>query len=216
MQRRIKRNYRSFRSPSKALGFCQKVKHALTDNPNFPDSTWGDHITSRQQYSDAVNKFELAYNVAINGDRLLIMERDKIWDELVLMLDQIASHLETVSARNSDALYSTGFDIASERRSSNRSRLPLSAAPDFRVVNGEQRGRAIGSASHVHGAYNYEIHLTDKDPSVEENWLHKVIAHDPSHMEMDNVTAGNLCFRMRAHGPDGPGPWSAIVTATIS
>jgi hypothetical protein len=216
MQRRIKRNYRHFNSPSRALSFCQRVDHALTSNPKFPDSSWGSRIVLRQQFHDAVGRLDLAYNVAFNGDRLLIMDRDKLWQEIVLMLDEIVSLLEAAAVRDPDALCSTGFDVAQERRSASRTPLALTELFDFRVLNSDVKRKAIGIASGIRGAIIYEVHATDKDPSVEANWLHKLNAHDPSHMEMENIDPGNIYFRARAFGPDGPGPWSPVVSATIT
>jgi hypothetical protein len=211
MQRRIKRNYRQEKSPVKALSFSKKVRHALTDNQNFRAI---DAIL--QEYFAAVDRLEVAYHLAINGDRNLIRERDKLWQEIILMLDGIAAALEAACVHNPDALFTTGFDISQERRSPNRTRSPLTAPEDFSVANTDQRGGAIGSSSDVPGAYNHEIHITDKDPSIEENWKHKEVFPDPERMVMNNLNQGNTFFRTRAHGPDGAGPWSAIVSIYVT
>jgi hypothetical protein len=216
MQKKIRRNYRQSKSPAKALAFFKRVKRGLTDNSNFTDATWGTNITSRQEYFEAVDKFEDAYNLAINGDRLLISARDKLWQEIIVMLDEIASHLEAQAARTPEALLSSGFEVISERKMVSRSKTPLKASSDFRVENEGQRGKGIGKSSHIPGAFNHEIHATSKDPSVEENWSHKGIFNNPGNMEMNNLEAGNMFFRMRSHGPDGAGPWSTIVSTTIT
>ena len=215
MQRRIKRDYRQRSSPAKFLSFSKKVKLSLTDNLNYPDSTWGAHTTLRQQYFEKVDGLEVSCHLASNGDRLLIRERDKLIQEIILMMDEIASFLEAASIRNTDALMSTGFSVTQERRTPNRTRLPLVAPPDFIVVNSGERGKAVGSASTMPGAYNQEIHINKKDPSVEEDWFHKAI-FSGAEMTMENLDPGNTFFRMRHHGPDGPGPWSAIVSTMVS
>ncbi|HBG03965.1 MAG: hypothetical protein A2075_14365 [Geobacteraceae bacterium GWC2_58_44] len=214
-QRRIKREYRQRSSPAKFLTFCKKVKLSLTDNPNYPDLTWGANTTLRQKYFEKVDGLEVSCHLASNGDRLLIRERDKLIQEIILTLDEIASFLEAASIRNPDALFSTGFSVTQERRSSHRIRLALTAPTDFTVVNSGERGKAVGSASSMPGAYNQEIHINKRDPSVEEDWFHKAIFADVD-MKMENLEPGNTFFRMRHHGPDGPGPWSAIVSTMLT
>jgi hypothetical protein len=216
MQRRIKRDYRQRSSPAKFLSFCTKVKHCLTDNPNYPESLWGANPSLRQQYFDKVDSLDVSFHLAINGDRLMILERDKLIQETILMLDEITALLESASVRNPDALFSTGFSVTQERRSPNRVRLPLQVPTDFGVVNSGEHGMAKGSASKAPGAYNHEIHINRKDPSVEEDWFHKAIFPDAEDMVMVNLDPGNTFFRMRHHGPDGPGPWSAIVSTLIT
>ena len=214
-QRKIKRDYRNM-SPSQALAFFNKVKRCLTDNVNFPDATWGANTTTRQQLFDAIVRFEIAYHLAINGDRLLIAARDKIQEEVVVMLDEVASHLEAVSVRNPEGLLGSGFNVVQERRSTSRTRLPLAASFDFNVTNVGTRGTAIGNSSEIPGAFNLEIQINRQDPSKEADWSHKDLFPSPSEMTMTDLSTGNTFFRMRPHGPNGAGPWSAIVSTFIT
>lgn len=214
-QRKIKRDYHKL-SPGKAVTFFKKVEHGLTDNENFPESSWGANTTTRAQYATAVERFDAVFTKALNGDRLWVAERNTIQEEIVVMLDEIASHLEAVSVRNPDALLTSGFNVIQERRSANRTRIPLSASTDFKVVNVDHRGRALGSSSPIAGAYNHEVHANYKDPSNEEDWIHKGIFADPAEMLITNVGTGNVYFRMRSHGPEGPGPWSTTVSTFIT
>ena len=215
LQRRIKRDYRHRSSPAKFLGFCKKVKLSLTDNQNYPDSMWGAKTALRQSYFGQVDSLEVSGHLASNGDRLLIRDRDNLIAEIILTLDEIALFLESVSVRNPDALLSTGFSVTQERRSPNRTRLPLTAPTDFNVVNSAERGKAVGSANAMPGAYNHEIHINTRDPSLEGDWSHKAMFHELE-MLMESLVAGNTFFRMRHHGPDGPGPWSAVVSIMVT
>ena len=87
---------------------------------------------------------------------------------------------------------------------------------DFNVTNAGELGRALATASTFAGALVHEIHINQKDPSVEDDWFHKAIFPDSHNMVMESLAAGNTFFRMRHHGPDGPGPWSGVVSTTIS
>ena len=217
MKRRIKHDYRQLgNTPAKFLAFCQKVQQSLTDNPNYPDTTWGTHISLLKLYFEKAATLAVAVHAASGGDRNLIRDRDKLIQEVISMLDQIASLLEAASANNPDAVYTTGFTVTQERRSTNRPRLPLAPPPDFSVANIGERGQAVGSASAFPGALNHEIQINRKDPAVEEDWLHKAVFPKAAEMVMGNLEQGNTFFRMRHHGSDGPGPWSSIVSTMIT
>jgi hypothetical protein len=215
-RQRIKRQYRHPSSPARFCSFCKKVRLCLTDNPNYPDSTWGTNANLRQQYFEAVDGLEVACHLADNGDRLLIRERDKLIEEIILELDVIAAFLEAASVRNPDALLTTGFSITQERRSANRTKLPMIASTDFNVVNSGERGKVVASASAIPGAYNHEIHINVKDPAVEAYWFHKAMFADLWEMIMENLDPGNTFFRIRHHGPGGPGPWSGTVSTIVT
>ncbi|EKD59159.1 MAG: hypothetical protein ACD_55C00137G0001 [uncultured bacterium] len=216
MPKRVSRDYRKT-TPAKFLSFCQKVKRCLTDNPNYPDSVWGGNVAVRQQLFEKVDAIAVSYGLASNGDRILIRERDRLMQEIMTLLDEVAPLLESASVRNPDALLTTGFTISQERRAHSRTpKLPLTSPTDFTVVNSGDPRRAIGSATAMPGALNNEIQLNRKDPSLEEDWFHKAIFPDARNMVMDNLEHGNTFFRMRHHGQDGPGPWSAVMSATIS
>lgn len=212
MRQRIIRDYRQMTSPTKFLAFNKKVKHSLTDNRNYPETA----TALLQQYFQRVDDYEKIYHLALDGSRTQIRERDRLREEIVVLLDQIASILEAAHILNPDALLTTGFTVTQERRSSNRVKLSLEAPPDFRVDNVGERGRAVATASSFTGAYNHEIHINQKDPAVEEDWFHKGIFPDSKTMQMENLPPGNTFFRMRHHGHDGPGPWSTVVSTTIT
>lgn len=217
MKRRIRHDYRQLgNTPAKFLAFCQKVQQSLTNNQNYPDSIWGVHLGILKLYFEKVAILAVAVHVASGGDRNLIRDRDKLIEEIIMMLDQIASLLEVASTDNPDALYTTGYTIAQERRSTNRSRLPLAAPPDFSVTNTGELGQAMGSASVSPGAWNHEIQINRNNPAQEGDWLHKAMYHKAAEMVMGSLEPGNTFFRMRHHGPDGPGPWSSIVSTTIT
>ena len=212
MTPKIKRDFRQVNSPARFLAFCKKVQHGLSDTSNLSDSL----TALRQQYSEKVASLEMIYHQALDGGHSVIREREKQSQEVVLLLEQIASALEAAFILNPDALLTTGFTITQERKTTNREKSPPAASLDFNVANVGERGRALATASSPHGALLHEIHMNRKDPSFEDDWIHKAIFHDSKNMVMDGLPSGNTFFRMRHHGQDGPGPWSGVVSATIT
>jgi hypothetical protein len=216
-KKRIKHDYRqAAKIPAKFFTFTQKVRRSLTGNPNYPESVWGPYYETLQRFFQEQDQLETVYQQASNGDRIYIRERDKLIEEMLLTLDEMASFLEAVSTRNPDALFTTGFSVCQERRSTSRVKMPLLASTDFAVENLAEPEKAAASSSPVLSAFNYEIHLNKKDPSVEADWYHKDMFHDPSSMIMGNISQGHTFFRVRPHGPNGAGPWSSIVSTTIT
>ena len=212
MQRRIKRDFRRTSLPAKFLAFCRKVQHGLADTPNLPELI----APFRQQFAEKVDSLDTAYHQALDGGHSLIREREKLSQEIVVLLDQMASLLEAAFILDTDALLTTGFTVTQERRSTNRVRLPLVAPSDFNVVNAGDPGRAYATASTFPSALVYEIHINVKDPSVEADWLHQSIFADPQNMVMQGLATGNTFFRMRQQAQDGAGPWSGVVSTTIT
>ena len=213
MRQRILRDFRQLmRRPTKFLAFNKKVKHALTNNPNCPESL----APLLREYFEKVDHLDTTYHVALDGAHSVVRERDRLSEEIAVLLDKIASALESALMMNPDALLTTGFSLTQERRSTTRVKLPLPSPSDFRVENLGEQGRASGTASSFTGALLHEVHVNQKDPAVEADWLHKGIFTDPQNMVMDNLYAGNTFFRMRHYGQDGPGPWSAVVSTTIT
>jgi hypothetical protein len=212
MKRRINRDFRKTKSPASFLAICRRIKFGLTDNPHLPETIF----PLRQQFFESMEIIEATYHLSLDGGRSSIRQREKLSQEIVVLLDQIASLLEAAFILNPDALLTTGFTISQERRNTKRVRLPLVALSDFSVVNSGERGKALGSATPAPGTVVYEIHINQKDPAVEADWFHKAICHDPGNMVLEDLAAGNTCFRVRPQGQYGAGPWSGIVTATIT
>jgi hypothetical protein len=212
MRRRIARDFRQAGSPARFLAFCKRVLHGLRDTKDLPDSI----LSLLLLYSEKVDLLDTTYHQALDGGRSLIRDREKLSQEIVVLLDQMASILEATFIMNPDGLLTTGYTITQERRSPSKVRLPLAAPQDFNVVNSGERGKALATASTHPDVVVYEIYINQKDPSVEADWFHLAIFHDAQNMVMENLAAGNTFVRMRHQRQDGAGPWSGVVTTTIT
>jgi hypothetical protein len=212
MKRRILRDFRLKGSPAKFLAFCKKVLHGLNDTRNLPETI----LALLKLLTEKVNALDTIHHQALDGSRSLIRDREKLSEEIVVLLDQIASLLEAAFILNPDALLTTGYTITQERRSANRVKLPLAAPLDFNVVNSSERGKAVATASSFPGVVVHEIYLNLKDPAVEADWFHFGIFHDAQNMVLENLATGNIFARMRHQGQEEAGPWSGVVSTTIT
>src|SRR6266567_2835364 len=198
-------------SPAKFLNFCQRVDHALTNNTHLTEAL----LALLKQFSEQVVILDPLYHQALDRAKSVIRERDRVIHEVAELLEQIASALESTFVLDPEVLQTTGFTVTQERRSTPRPRKPVMASQDFSVLGIGGR-KALAKASTVPGGILQEIHINLKDPSVDEDWFHKAIFHGPKEMMRENLEQGNTFFRMRHHGPEGAGPWSAVVTITIT
>ncbi|GFO58946.1 hypothetical protein GMST_12710 [Geomonas silvestris] len=214
-KKRIKRNFRNF-TPTPLLNFCLRVKRGLTDNTYISEAFWAMYGPLRQRLFEATDRYEGGYQVATDGARSQIREREKLAEELVALLDEMASALESASFRDPAVLLSTGYDLTVERRSTPREKPPLGPPTDFRVENLAEPSKVLGTVSNMMSAIIQEIHINTQDPAVEAHWRHKGIYFDPANMVIEGLEPGNVFFRMRYLREDGPGPWSPIVTTPVT
>lgn len=214
-KKRIKRNFRSL-APTLLLNFALKVKRGLTDNSYISAAFWAMYGQLRQRLFDATDKYEAGYQVATDGAKSQIREREILAEELVALLDEMASALDAASFRDPAVLLSTGYDVTVERRSTPREKPPLVSPTDFRVENLAEPNKVLGTASNMLSAIIQEIHVNTQDPAVEAHWRHKGIYFDPANMVIEGLEPGNVFFRMRYLREDGPGPWSPIVTTPVT
>jgi hypothetical protein len=63
------------------------VQHGLSDHPKLPESVFA----LRQQHSEKVDILDTTYHLALDGGRSTIRERERLSEEIVVLLDQIAS-----------------------------------------------------------------------------------------------------------------------------
>jgi len=199
-------------SPTRFLAFNKKVQFGLNNTRNLPDSI----LPLKQLHSEKVDVLDTIHHQALDGGRSLIRDREKLSQEIVVLLDQMASILDAAFILDPDSLLTTGYNVTQERRSPSKVREPMIAPQDFNVASSGVRGQALASASPFPGVVVYEIHINQKAPSVEADWFHLKIFHDAQNMVMENLAAGNTFVRMRHQGQDEAGPWSGVVSTTIT
>ena len=121
--RRILRDYRFWKC-SKLHALTQRVRKALTDNPNIPVSVWVNHPDLLALFFAAADKLDVMYHEALLRSIVAIAARDALEREVIGYLDLIASLLEAAAAVNPDILLTSGFNLAKERRARSRAKQP--------------------------------------------------------------------------------------------
>jgi hypothetical protein len=130
---RILRTYRHA-APSKFHFLNQKIFKGLTDNQNIPESAFSGNPTLLESYFGASKKHDDAYHrAALYGSKLDIAERDILQAQNIEYLDEIAMILEGVAFYNPTILLTSGFELAKERRSHPRTKVPQVASEEVKA-----------------------------------------------------------------------------------
>ena len=95
------------------LAKANHIVSCLRNNTYFPQP-WLAPVPSLEELERLVNEYGVAYQAALNGDRLKIAERNAISKPMIEQLKKIAHYLEVVADGNEAALISTGYDLSHE------------------------------------------------------------------------------------------------------
>ncbi|GFO65474.1 hypothetical protein M1B72_17095 [Geomonas paludis] len=131
---RILRTYHSI-GPTKFHNLNQRIRNAIMDLSRIPEWFWAAHPKLREEYLGASNKYDVIYHESMLGGRLAIAERERLQEELVGYLDEIASLLEMAAVRNPELLVLSGFDLGKERRAHPRAKKAAANDDDQNSVH---------------------------------------------------------------------------------
>ena len=95
------------------LAKSNHIVACLRDNAHFPPP-WLPSVPPLEELAGLVTAYGVAYQAALNGDRLKIAERNAVSKTMIEELKKIAHYLEVVADGNEAALISTGYDVSHE------------------------------------------------------------------------------------------------------
>ncbi|MBI3880675.1 MAG: hypothetical protein HY301_11520 [Verrucomicrobia bacterium] len=136
------------------------------------------------------------------------LEQDE--EELTELLRQEGAYIQTATGGHPEKILGTGADIASPRS-------PSPATPAVQNL----AARANGMEAMLHfkwdssgRSYTYEFQIT-LDPNLPDGWTHAGTTRK-SRLDAEDLTSGKKTWgRVRAIGPNGPGPWSDPACAMV-
>lgn len=201
-------------TPPKLLTTARNVLAAMEKNPAFTTGPLPPSVPTRDLLDAGITRFRGCYEAALNHDYAKIRERDAEEQVLIKLLDAIRSYLELEGVNNQEVFFDTGFEppVAPRNTASNVQQSSYALS----VYHGPQSGTVLGKAPRVKHAGSYEIHVTEGDPLVEEEWYHKGVFLGSSGMLMNGFVLGRrYCFRHRPIFSSGPGAWSPVVSLIV-
>lgn len=187
------------------------VAGAMRRNPAFLMDNVPDYVPKWEQILAVREKLGAAFEAALTHDSNKIAERNAVQAEAVGLLDAVAKYYELMAVNNPSVLNDTGF---SPRPPTKRDLL-LGPLPGFNVYQGPQPESAVASAIQMSTAHTMEVHATQGDPSIEQNWRIAGASIDFESMVMYGFKPGQYFLRGRGLNRAGAGAWSEVITLVI-
>lgn len=194
-----------------------KLADSLLVHPVFKED-WPSFVPHPTTLKEQVADFQESVHAAANGDRLKMSERAAKRDVAVLSGTLIAQYLvmRALHENNTNLLNDVGLKRKTKAIRNTNKPVSIVAPTGITVKDGPVSGTVIARCNRMPGAANYEVQVTVADPASEDGW-HTVghFLHCRS-MEVKGLEPATKCnFRIRCHGPTGPGPWSATTSFII-
>jgi hypothetical protein len=199
--------------PAEAVAMKDSVIRALTNHPFFKD-------IPLEPLAAAGTTLEESVRLTGAGDHSRIPDRSTHLARVIKELTKVAFHVQLQAIDQESQLHTSGLPIA-ERRTRVRRAPAISATilTGLEVINLDGSGEIMIAADSQDRALGYHFQFTKLDPAVEENWTDD--APGP-HRGCKKIVIKGLdslnrySFRGRAIGDDGPGPWSKVVTISVT
>jgi hypothetical protein len=178
------------------LALLRNVVAKLTGNANFPDPP-----VTLAELTTKGDELEVAIEKATDGSKASKGLRNAIMKQAGVMLLSVADYVRMVARGNEALLLTSGFEMA--KRPEPVGIPGITRNLMVRMTNG--KGALELRWRHVHGAYGYQVWMTDSDPNVEANWQAIGYTTRASHLVSDLESLKAYWFCVSAIGSAGEG-----------
>jgi len=198
--------------PAEAVAMKDNVLNALTNHPFFKE-------IPLDPLAAAGTNLEGTVRLTGLGDRSKIPDRSAHLSSVIKELTRIAFQVHVQAMDEESQLHTSGFPLVERRTRVPKNRVPVKPLTGFSATNMDEPGEALLGADSQDAAFGYQFQYTKLDPAVEENWVDD--APGP-HRTCKKVIVRGLdslsrySFRGRGIGDEGPGPWSKVITISIT
>ena len=198
--------------PAEAVAMKDDVLNALTKHPFFKDIRLDLLIAAGTNLEETVRLTGL-------GDRSKIPERFTHLSNVIKELTRVAVNVQLQAMDEESQLHTSGLPLVERRTRVPKNRGAVETLMRFSATNIDEPGAALLTAESQEAAFGYQFQFTKLDPAVEENWADE--APGPHRTCKKIIVRGldslsRYSFRGRGIGDDGPGPWSKVVTISIT
>src|SRR6185369_7977944 len=172
----------------RALALSDNVTSVMGGNPFFGS-------ISLDPVMAAMARLKESLRATSAGNHTMIPQRDADLACLVKELTRVGFNVQLHAIDDEDQLHRSGFE----------------------AVNGKEQGVVYLNAMRQPGAFGYQFQFTDQDATVEANWKDAVTSKGCNNIEVKVPDPlKRYTFRGRPLGNEGPGPWSAHVTISVT
>ncbi|GFO68098.1 hypothetical protein GMLC_16770 [Geomonas limicola] len=162
---------------------------------------------------------------ADRGDRDMKAQRDQVRAraelDILLIINYVV--MRAIEKQDPSLLQNTGLPLKELKTARSSYRIAPTSVPVVLTAKhkktrlGVESGTAILAGKHVKMGGPYHLQICKGHPASEESWC----TPGGHYRECGNIILNNLesaneyFFRIRSDGPDGPGPWSQVVSLVI-
>lgn len=188
------------------LAFKAKmVVLSLTGNESFPVTT-----PTLVDFSAKKDEFVLALQNSARGDKTAISHKKAIKEELLVMMNNLATNVQSLAVNDRTKMVSSGFDLGSEGESA----PPITGPKNFEITDGLNKGELRTSVKGEARAIAY-VHEYTEEPLTENSiWIAKTSSSREN--LFGNLTSGKKAFaRVAIVGRKGQEVYSEILSRMV-
>jgi hypothetical protein len=199
-------------SPAEAVAMKDTVINALSKHPFFKD-------IPLDLLAAAGTNLEETVRLTGLGDRSKIPDRVAHLGNVIKELTRVAFQVQLQAMDEESQLHTSGLPLTEHRTRAPKNRGDVKTLMGFSATNLDEPGAAQLTADSQEAAFGYQFQFTKLNPEVEENWVDDAPV---PHRTCKKIVIRGLdslsrySFRGRAIGDEGPGPWSKVVTISIT
>ncbi len=192
--------------PEQLLAQGYAVLKGLTGNANF--TTLPVDLALLKSTLDA---YSVAIGEARDGGKKAIAARNRLGEEVVLLLRGLATYVELNCKNDMNAFLSSGF----QPRSSTRTAAQPLDQPVVLTIDQGSSGVLLASIKSVRGAKTYDVRFGPVGAGgvTPASWSMKTVAKVKPPVAIDSLMPGTTyAIQVRAYGPLGHTEWSDSAT----
>lgn len=189
---------------------------------SFFKENWASYVPGPAQFRAHAYELDELGVGADRGDRGMKAEREVARSRAELSIDVAIKYMviRSVEQKDPTLLHHTGAPLKGKPAKSGSKATHAPASVQIiltaRHVRGES-GVALIEGKHIRQGGPYQLQICKGEPVSEESWYGRG-GHYKTCSKIvvkDLEPANKYYFRMRSDGPDGPGPWSQVVSLII-
>lgn len=202
---KAKLNFRGLSIPAK-IAKAQQVVAALTGNANFPNPH--PPLADITGVINATQSKSAERDATLQRGRTQTTELGALEDQLDALMNQIVSHVDSVSAGDEAKILSAGLDT---RAAATATTQPPSPPAALDATAGDRDGELDASWDTTAGAKSYIIE-TSEDPPTPTSWKHAGVS-TKSRFTIKGLQSGKRYWiRVAAINSAGQSGWSDPAT----
>ena len=195
--------------PEKLLAQGYTILNAMTGNTNFPNPPVDLNVLKT-----TLDAYSVSIGDARDGSKKAKTLRDRLGEEVIRILQALASYVQLNCKDDMTTFLSSGF----QPRSSARTPAGPLAQPTFKGITQGISGQLLASINPVRNARHYDVRSGQVGPGgvLPATWSIVTVPNAKATIPINGLTPGiTYAVQVRAYGASGYTEWSDSVTRMV-